>query len=189
MVESCQKPETFQSWEEIFPNKEERDRQFENFLQGQRYEYSSNHTLAKEITITDPKTGARKTTFFRTFGGFASTTLLQNGDVEIEFVYEYRHAYTITPDVGNKNHNWTYEEIQSIKERLGAQIAKDGTRKKVPGNHKIASMLFYLKGKPAYKDWETTMRYNNLEPIRIGFRIYPKEILDKAEKFLTDSEL
>ena len=189
--------ETFQSWEEIFPNKEERDRQFQDFLQQQRDYYAQNSTFAGEKTRNNPETGASETIFSMKLGmGFRSVSLLPDGNIKMIFFRKktkYRNGandtYMITPDVGSKNHSWKYDEIKLLRENLLSHVSKTKDVGISDIDYKINMLVAsYLEGSPAYKGMQETIVRSGRTPLRIGFKLYPKEQLEDAQHLLATLE-
>lgn len=75
----------FSSWDEIFPDPAEANRQYAALVNDLRAEYSGNQTLAKERVEIDPSTGAEATFFDRTMEGYTLIARLDSGDVKYEF--------------------------------------------------------------------------------------------------------
>lgn len=189
--------ETFQGWEEIFPNNEERDRQFQDFLQEQRNYYAQNSIFAGEETREDPETGAPETIFSMKLGmGYRSVSLLPDGNIKMiffrkktEYMDEENKMYMITPDVGSKNHSWKYDEIKLLRERLMSHVSRTEDVGISSIDYKINMLVgSYLEGSSAYKSMQETMMKSGRTPLRIGFKLYPKEQLEEAQHLLATLE-
>jgi hypothetical protein len=181
--------DTFQSWDEIFPTTEARDRHFQILLQEFRHQNSHNNPLAKEETHTNSETGVIENVFLRkgliNSDVYTSVTLLLNGDVRIIFSNsKANNEYIITPNIGGKNHDWTYDKVEYLKDALGSYLSQHGINKV---GTPIYSLLFMANGKMATSGWQKIMQESGYTPIRLGFRIYPKESLEEAWGFLATS--
>lgn len=174
----------FKSWEDIFRNPDDRDRHFEDFVDSIRNEYKKNNTLRREevmpvseddetttIVLTRTMTG-RKTGISR----------LQNGNVVVKFIgLDSQNVEEIKPEVGNRNHNWKHDQVQSMRKRLIEMARKC---KVIEEKYILETTAFYLKGKPASQNWEDTFIYNMFVPQRIGYKIYPEQLLRKAKDLI-----
>lgn len=168
----------FKSWEEIFPDSAEADRQYSALLEKLRAEYSGSQTLLRERVEVNPQTGLAATIFEKNIGGFTRVERLPGGNVRYEFNHPgVRHIQEIIPEAGNKDHGWTYNEIVDLQ----AQVALALVESPDPNDGlKLATMLSYLRGKPACVEWEETMLFNKVFPQRVGFEIYPDWVLSAA---------
>lgn len=171
--------EKYQSWEEIFPSNEERLKQFNEFLNELKSEYVSNNSF---VSMTQEDKGEIQKTVINKTCGSVEIDTLKNGNVELKFVYpDHTSTGNITPDVGIVDFRWTHNAVKYL--RKGLDIYKQKT-KDFKHTYKVGQLAFYAKGKPATKDWEDTMKFNNFTPIRLGFKIYPSEILTEASILL-----
>jgi len=172
--------ENYQSWEEIFPSNEERVRQFNDFLRELKNEYVSNNTFVEIEEIVED--GIQRNIINKTDGGKVIVSTLENGNVELTFInHNNKNTTTITPDVGIKDFRWTHGSIKYL--RKGLDIYRFKTKE---FSFKAGQLALYAEGKPATKGWGETMKFNGHIPIRIGFKIYPVEILKDASIFLKE---
>lgn len=170
----------FKSWEEIFPDPAEADRQYSALVAGLRAEYSGSRTLLEERVEVNPKTGLPATVFEKTFGGYTRIERLPSGDVRYEFNQPRTvHLQKVVPLVGNKDHDWTYDEIVGLQAQVALALAESSDPNE---GSNLATMLSYLEGKPACVEWEETMLENMKLPQRVGFMIYPEDFLLTAKK-------
>lgn len=167
--------ERFRSWDEIFPNRDEANRQYSEFLNSMMTGYDSKKTIRR--TQVDPKTGLSFTTFEGN-GVNTSVWRLENGNVRINFSPD--SDIVVTPEVGNKTHDWTYNQLNSMREH----IKELGKSAGVIARTRLVFLGIYLAGKPAAMSWEEIMVYNQRLPQRIGYRIYPADSLEDAQKLL-----
>lgn len=170
----------FKSWEEIFPDPAEADRQFLGLLAELRSEYSSNQILLREKVEVNPQTGLATTIFEKTFGGYARIERLPGGNVRYEFNHSGEvHIDEVIPQAGNKDHDWTLEQIVGLQAQVALAMAESpdsGDR------FNLSFMLSKIQGKPATVRWEETMLENKKLPQRVGFKIYPDVNLSAAKE-------
>lgn len=173
----------FKSWEEIFPDPAEADRQYLGLLAELRAEFSGNQTLLEERVEVNPQTGLSATVFERTrdIGGFTLVERLPGGNVRYEFNHPgVRHIQEVIPEVGNRNHGWTYDEIVGLQANVAVALAESSDLNEE--GFSLATMLSYLGGKPACVEWEKTMSERDRLPQRVGFKIYPDWVLSAARE-------
>lgn len=169
----------FNNWEEIFPNSDEAISQYLGLIADLRTEYTRNQTLLRERVEANPQTGVEATIFERTFGGSARIERLDNGNVRYEFAYLGQvHTQEVVPQAGNKDHDWTSDQIVGLQAQVAAALAESSdTREGVV----LATLLGYIEGKPATIGWEETMSKNKKLPQRVGYKIYPDGMLRLAK--------
>lgn len=175
-------PARFKIWEEIFSDPAEADRQYLGLLAELRNEYSTNETLRQEKVEINSQTGLPATVFERTLKGGYTTRVerLPGGNVRYEFTHPgVRHIQEVIPEVGNKNHGWNYDQITGLQAQVVAAIAESPDPKE---GLNLAIMLSYLRGKPVCVEWEETMLKNSKLPQRVGFKIYPEDVLSAAKE-------
>ncbi|MFH1971618.1 MAG: hypothetical protein ABIJ05_04525 [Patescibacteria group bacterium] len=171
-----------QSWEEIFPSEEERKNQFKDLLDELKNEYVSNNTFKSMEEVVEGK--IQRNVINKTNGGKVIASTLENGNVELTFInHGSKNTGTITPDVGIKDVRWTHKAIKYLRKGLDIYRAKKHT------SFKAGQLALYAKGKPATKGWEDVMRFNGHTPIRVGFKIYPNEILRDASILLKENRI
>jgi hypothetical protein len=167
----------FNSWSEIFATEEEAEAQLEDFLERLRVEYKNNQTLWAEVWDLDMISREETSTFVRSNGGSTVVIRRQNGDVDMFFMRpdETTSESRITPGVGSRNHQWTYEAVRELNE-----WAQERPDENDPLFNEWSKVVFYLDGKPATAGWEEIFLDNDRFPVRIGYRIYPADALEKA---------
>lgn len=168
----------FNSWEEIFPDPAEADRQYLDLLVELRAEYSGNQTLLRERVEVNPQTSSAATVFERTTGGFSRIERLPGGNVR----YEHKHfgevhIAEVVPQVGNKDHDLTFDGIIGLQAQVAAALTESSDPKE---GLILAILLSKIEGKPATAGWEETMLRNKKFPQRVGFRIYSDSDLSVA---------
>lgn len=171
----------FNSWEEIFPDPAEADCQYLGLLAELRAEFSGNQTLLEERVEVNPETGLSATIFERTVDvkGFTRIERQPGGNLRYEFNHPgVLHIQEVIPEVGNKNHGWTYEEIVGLQAQMALALAESSDPNE---GLSLATMLSYLGGKPACVAWEETMLESKVLPQRVGFKIYPDWVLSAAK--------
>lgn len=169
----------FNSWEEIFPDPAEANRQYLALIAELRTEYAGNQTLLRERVEVNPQTGAEVTIFEKTFGGHARIERLDNGNVKYEFAYpDQVNTQEVVPQAGNRNHDWTFDGIVGLQAQVAAALAESPDPEE---GLILATMLFYIEGKPAVPEWEEIMLENKKLPQRVGYKIYPDGMLRLAK--------
>lgn len=171
--------ENYQSWDEIFSSDEERIKQFNDLIDEFKNEYVLNNTfIGMERKEED---GIQKTIINKTHGESIEIATLENGNLELTFLDQgNKHTNTIVPDVGIRDFRWTYGSIKYL--RKGLDIYRLNAKE---FSFKAGHLSYYARGKPATKDSENIMKFNGHTPSRIGFKIYPAEILKDASIFLS----
>lgn len=172
----------FNSWDEIFPDPAEADRQYAALVNDLRQEYSGNEALAQERVAFDPLTGAEATVFYKTMGGYDLIARLDNGNVKYEFASipgREVHTQEVIPQAGNKDHDWTFDAIVGLQAQVAAALAESSDSKE---RVVLATLLGYIAGKPATPEWEEAMLGRPMLTQRVGYKIYPDEMLELAKK-------
>lgn len=109
--------------------------------------------------------------------------LRASGNVEIAFIRpDGSSSNLVTPDVGNVVHNFTVANTVLPRRDLLAKLSDAGLEA-LAGTNSMA-LTPYIKGKPAVKEWEDVMLYNDQFPQRIGHRIFPSFVLEAQSRLL-----
>jgi hypothetical protein len=169
--------ERFTSWEEIFPDPTEQERQFQAYLEKMRKDYHVGSSRVKEIVTVEEGTGFTTITFEEPSGtSYSSVQRLGIGDIKLVYADPERNREElITPEAGNKSHDWTFDGI-----KLMHQTVKSLIRSKPH----LVLMETHLRGKPATMGWEETFIHNKHFPQRVGYMLYPDQSLREAQAFV-----
>lgn len=163
--------ERFTSWDEIFPNSSEEARHYQDLLSDLQEDYGDKVSQRVEI---DPETGLASITFD---GNGVHTILQRLSSRNIKIQFRSGHISEIVPEIGNKKHPWTYDDIRFL--RSGIMDLYSQTQDSAE-KMRLYITFSNLKGKVASGAWEETFLYNNRYPQRIGYKIYVDEALKGA---------
>lgn len=177
-----QEIERYNSWGEIFPSPEDADQQYQEFVGDFRAEYISNNSLAAERVEFDPNTQSYTTIFERTSPGHTSIQRLANGNVVIDFVRpEGTTVEEVVPGTGNRNHQYTYETIVRLRDRISRLKSEAQTP---IARMELAQVDLYLQGTPATNGWEETCLSSGRFPQRVGYKLFLEDSLKRARELL-----
>jgi hypothetical protein len=170
------------SWQEIFQSPQDADKQYEEYLDRQRDEYSQNNEQFEESRSVDIGKNTDITVFKRNNGNQTTVQRLTNGNVVLSFADDNKvHNTEIIPEVGNIDHDWSNEKIQDMQASLKLRYKYEPDIKK---RGQLVMVSTYIKGKPATQGWENLMLEHGNIPQRVGYRIFPEDMLNRAKHLL-----
>ena len=172
-----------QSWAEVFSSSDEQETAFNFFIERFLSEYRSNNSLEKVETVEVD--GIKEHRIYRKNAPRNSSTIISlqsNGDLVLKFIRDNSiKEKRIVPGTGNSDHDFTLgyvlQEVVPSKKETRILEKKFGNL--------AQKFYFHIRGKPATEDWEKIMIENCYEPMRIGYSLYIREVLEMRRELTT----
>jgi hypothetical protein len=176
------------SWDELFSSKAQEQQDFEENLLGDDIsQYRANKSLQSYQRVPSSEGDIHIITLKEK--GYSSRwqKLVKNGNVIITYNYPKKISKEpslsiITPNIGNINHPYTQANTVVPSLEILREIGNEEIEK-ITGID-IAVLSGFIKGKPAYQNWETILLNAGHLPQRIGHQIYSNFVLEAQSKLM-----